>query len=534
MTTQALTPTALLQALNVTLGEQAVANAGPEPLGQPLQALQSRSETLTTLIAGQPSSVGTIIPHAIPGSAPGPVRNPGLKMPKPEGGFGLVLVDFDKTLFSGDTHMRLVSLGLQTRFDEIRKLANPAERLIETLKMTWRYKRHTLDPTSAADAVATLLDGIPVLQVAREWADAGARAGIKRGVLSLVREQAREIVRGEVQELIRQGRMSAPLAEPDLEEEAKTRIFVLSSQFADVLRMLTDVGPEHENLLGFNAENVLGSRGTFTPQGNFVSDDQFQYCFDQNKPKMAEEEFKSRGLEWNADTTRTFSDDVWYDRFLLAMAHKPENRFIIDPDPRDADYGRHEGTQVVYDRWDLGYRARWVHSLKGRRKRKKLEVIQDQRFYPDSRSVASMGDAWGRALYGAAEMIPLAVVEGALHRFEGGDFHLAAAAIPIGAGLLYGPLNRSVVGNLLVGTVAAGGMAMVHAGDAGILPVAASLLGGGLLALGQGLLRTLAHEHSAKELGHKGFRPQTRFMSFIGRTAVTSAWFALMRLFGLG
>lgn len=519
---------------------------GSEPSQGLLQELHSKSADLQALIAGQSSSVLVVPSASVPETAEversslfpvrvGPVRNPGLKMPMPDGGFGLVLADFDKTLFGGDSHMRLVSLGLRTRFDELRKLDNPGGRLLETLKMTYRYKTHTLDPSSAKDAVATLLDAIPVLQVARDWADAGARAGLKRGVLRLVHERAREIVRAEVEELIKEGKMAEPLSDADVEEEARTRIFTVSSQFANVLRMLTDVGPDHENLLGFNVENVLGSTGTFTEAGNFVAGDDFRYCFDENKPKMAEEEFERRGIEFNSATLNAFTDDVWYDRFLLAMAHKPENRYIIDPDSRDSDYARHEGTQVVNDQWDHAYQGKWtwVAGIKGRPKTKKLEVIQDQRFYPDTRSVVSTGDSWNRAIWGAAEMMPLAIAEGIQHGLYGDGVHPASVAVALGAGMLYGPLNRSVKSDVIVGAVLAGGMAAVHTGSLTGSPLVA-LAGGAALALGQGLLRNLVHKGSAAELGPKGFRAQTRFMSFLARTGVTGGLFAVMRALGLG
>lgn len=575
MTPPTLNSGLLLQTLGVTVDEQSVATnvlrvtlaglSASEPLtgrlelptearenleqfiggdGEPsetlLQALHEKSEDLKALIAGWPISATLRMPTeaVLPPSSlfpplPEVPRNPGLKMPMPKDGFGLVLTDFDKTLFGGDSHLRMVFLALKTRFAELRGLENPIRRLFETGKMTWRYRRHTLDPSSAAGAVATLLDEVPVLQVARDWADAGARAGLKRGVLRLVHEQAREVVRSEVQSLLEEGRMSEPLSDQELEEEARTRIFIVSSQFELVLRMLTNVGPEHENLLGLNPENILGSQGTFAEKGHFVADDKFEYCFDENKPRMVEREIKKRGIECNWETTRAFTDDVWYDRFLLSLADKPEHRFIIDPDRRDSNYARHEGTEVVYDQWDLGYRARWVANLKSARKKKRLEVLQEERFYPDSRSVASIGDAWGRALWGATEMAPVAAMEGLLHGLYGVGLHPAAIAVPFGAGMLYGPLNRSTRSDLIVGTVLAAGMAVVHSAASPMMPVAAAVVGGSLLALGQGLVKLLVHERSAEELGHRGFKTQTRVMSFLWRTGVSGAWFALLRFLGM-
>jgi len=127
-------------------------------------------------------------------------------------------------------------------------------------------------------------------------------------------------------------------------------------------------------------------------------------------------------------------------------------------------------------------------------------------------------------------MILLAVAEGLQHGVYGEGVHPAAIAIILGSGMLYGPMNRSAKGNVVIGAMLGGGLAAVHAGHVSSVPLIAAAAGG-LLALGQGLLRSLVHKNSAIELGSKGFRAQTRLMSFIGRTGMTGAWFAAMRAF---
>ncbi len=513
-----------------------------DPTQHLLERLDQRADALKVLLAGNPQAAPspsqgpqheTVESIAAPVSDSGAVavRNPGLKMPVPEGGFGLALADFDKTLLNGNSHTGLIKHGWQTRADELQKLEDKWNRLWQTMKMTYRYQRHTLDPGSASEAVAAQLDQIPVLPVAREWADAAAREHIKRGVLRSVHEKARGIVRAEVEQLIHEGKMAEPLSDKDLEEEARTRIFIVSSQFAEVLKMLTDVGPEHENLLGMNPENVLGSSGTFTPEGYFVADTSFVYCFDKNKPLVAKRAFEGRGIAYNAKTTKVFTDDVWYDRFLLAMAENSANQVIVDPDSRDADYARHEKTAIIYDTPYLLMEGHWEEVVTKRGKRIRRFVVDSKKsFFPDSNSVATTSDAWQRAVYGMGEMLPMAAGEAIMHGALSGEIHPAALVIPVGAGMLYGPLKRGWKADLAVGAAIGGGMAYFHGGNS----ILAAVIGATSFVTLKFLQRKLQFERKAKELGPDGFKGVTKGVNFFWRVATSSGWATAMRVLHLG
>ncbi len=471
---------------------------------------------------------GATLPVTTAGIPPIAFQNPGLKMPRPPDGFGLVVVDFDKTLLEGDSHMQFIGHGLWTRGKVLLHLDGMLNRLLQGLTMTARYRTHTLNPGAAREAVGTLLDGLPILEIAKEWADARARDNIKRGILREVHETARKIVQEEVRQLIKQGAMSAPLSDEDLEQEARSRIFIVSSQFKKALQFLTCVGDEKENLLDILPGHILGSDGTFDEKGVFSFDEHFEYGLLEEKRRIFDEEMTRRGIHWDPNTTATFSDDVHYDRSLLAIARDPANRTIVDPGRGDSRYAESERTRVSYDLPDFRMRGHWALKPQGG---KKLVIDEQQSFSPDNPSVVTGAEAWNRAFWGVLEMTPTIAAEALLHGGIHGDFHPAALVLPIGAGLLYGPLNRGRIVNFVVGALLSGGMTAAH-GSAH--PITSAALGSVSFAATHFVVRRIHFEKTAREVGPKGFTRWTRGISFFERAGVTTAWSTALRYLGLG
>ncbi len=295
-------------------------------------SLESRPETLKALL---------IIAENL--EAPPRTTFP-ITFAQSEAGKAYVLVDFDKTIYTGDSHNDLVAHGIRTRLKVLLSLPNWFGRLTKMARMAYLYKRHRLPPSTARESVAALLDGLPIRPIAREWAAApGTRQRIKRRVLNYVHHRARAAVREEWQAIIDEGEMDPmPTAvfEAAVREEAPRRIFIVSSQFADVIRELTAVGEEEDDLLGIPRENILGSSGSFDEDGCFINDDEFVYCMGPVKQEVVDAAMEERGIKINRKTTYVFTDDPFNDAHLLSYARRRSRRVLIDPDSKDSHYAR--------------------------------------------------------------------------------------------------------------------------------------------------------------------------------------------------
>jgi hypothetical protein len=110
------------------------------------------------------------------------------------------------------------------------------------------------------------------------------------------------------------------------------------------------------------------------------------------------------------------------------------------------------------------------------------------------------------------------------------DIHPSALLIPVGAGLLYGPLNRGSVGDLAVGAAVGGGLAYVHSGYS----ILATIMGAVSLMTVKYLQKKLQFERKARELGPDGFKGVTRGVNFFWRMVSSGAWAAAMRMLSMG
>lgn len=442
---------------------------------------------------------------------------------------GLVFVDFDKTLMEGDSHFRLIGqfshiMNLRNLLD----LENAPTRLLKSVLMTWQYQRHQLDPTTAADAVATLLEDLPILRVGRLWADAPAtRNNVKRGVLEKVHEIAQDIVAKERGITIEKNGDGKRVIPDDLRQEACRRIYVVSSQFTPVLQMLTRVGNLNEDLLlGILPEHILGSDGNFIgEEGRFLKDDAFYYNFFVNKVAKLNRILQGEGIEIDPATSVAMSDDHFYDGPLLGLVDGG-NRYVIDGDRGDAVYVQKNRSHSFHDRWDGQRHGHWEKvGTKWR-----FVIDEEHNFHFDNRYNDTPADASYRILFGALDMVPATVIEVATHFGDPTDWHLshlASSLIPIGASTVYGLLNRTPLAHAVVGALTVGGMASYHPGGF-LLPAIVGALG---YAGSHFAVNNLHFRTSALKRGSKGFTSTVRWLNQGIRLVLSTALNGAMRLF---
>ncbi|GEM_PF-5523635 len=462
--------------------------------------------------------------------------NPGSHFPAdPHRRYGVVIADLDKTLMNGNSHFGLIGRGLLTRFSTISALPNKAGRIWETIKMTFRYNQGTLDPGDAATAVSEQLNGVPILPVAKSWANSDARSKLKKDVIAKTHQLAEGIVGAEMKALVESGQMSKPLTDRKWEEEVQSRLFVNSSQYEPVISHLMDVGPGHENLLGIPNTNIIGTTGTFSDAGIYIADGKMVYNLGEMKRTRADELFAQRAININPETTATLSDDVHYDRGMLSQASDPANRYIVDPDRRDMSYARSEGAHVIYDTPYLRLEGHW----EGPRGQRVFVRDIEKSFFFDSDCVATSGDAWKRALTGAVEMLPLAAI--AAHDTFVHHWPPATFVMPMAASMVYGPLqrfgSRSILADAVVGSILTGGIAALHAGHFQSAHLAGALLGGISLPLWNRIMNRALFERFAHKIGPDDFNTQVRFIATGLRSLTQSSLIfgagALLRLLGL-
>lgn len=470
----------------------------------------------------------------------------------PKGGVGVVILDADKTFIEGESANHLIRHGLVMHPLKTLSMPNALTRVWKALRMMSQYERGVLSPESAQDSVASLLDGVPVLASAKTWVDSGARTTLKREVLRDARREAREIVRQEWEAKIAAGEMVGPINEDLLHEESLRRIYVVSSQTTQVIRMLTAAGPDREDLLGgIRPENIVGSDAEFDEEGR-IKPGTFDYCFGEKKYMKLESLFRERGVVINRGTTRVYSDNPHYDGPLFEFAKDPGNRIIVDSSGRNLAIARIWGARVLYDSWDEVSSGRYV----SRRPLEKaagsdglqeaedpastprsLRVGLDWRIFPDTRRPA-LADAVTRSVFGMLEMSPALVMELQHYANDRGPAsinHWGAAVMAAGIGALYGPLNRGKMGHLVTGALCAGGMAFFH----GSGHLAASMAAGAATLTGLHYLWNRAiFMPGARQLppAYAGAGRQT--WNFTLRIGLTTLWSAGMhfgmRLFGLG
>lgn len=454
----------------------------------------------------------------------------------------VVISDFDKTVYQGDSHADLIKHGLVSRFRDIIQLDRPLERLQKTILMTWQYKRHKIHEGQAADAVATLLDGIPVKPIADRWARSpSTRHKLKHDVLALLEREAQRLVREEWEQEVRDGKRKA-IDWEKLRVEAAKRIYFATSQIDEVAATLTEVGEQHANYLGARAMNIIGSQAEFSSEGVFKKSDKWVYCFKGRKRQSIEDHFEANGVIIDRDKTVTLSDDHFYDGPMLEIARNPHNRYIVDPDRDDAAYAESEGTNVVVDDDFEWMEARWVPESEEDKSKKKLEILERKTFFPDSRANVTWRDKPVRAFYGALEMTPVTLWEvvrsggvDAIHeQMSHGNFAGAtAAALPLGAGMLYGVFNRGRIGHLMVGALVAGGSLAAGAGHVTSEALQSAAVGAATLYASHGLADKLVFKGTANLLGRDGFGKQSKVISMLARLGITSGWTGLMRLLGM-
>lgn len=468
----------------------------------------------------------------------------------PKEGIGVVILDADRTVIEGESTLHLMVHGLL--MDPLRLLGLPhaPTRLWKTLRMFAQYEKGTLSPEGAQDAVASLLDGVPVLPATKTWVDSGGRGVLKRAVLRDARREAREIVRQEWEAKIAAGEMAGPIDEDLLHEESLSRIYVVSSQATQVLRGLTAAGPDREDLLGgIPPENIIGSDAEYDEEGR-IRRGTFSYCFGVGKFKTLTELFKKRGLVLNPQTTRVYTDHPHYDGPLLEFASLPEHRVIIDPSRQDMQYARTWGTRIIFDHWSEYSMGRFVEEGGGGQSPadephfvpKTLFMEEDHGIFPDT-TRPTVTDAATRAVFGALEMAPVILAElghnyaddAGLQSVGHAVGHAGAAFMAAGIGALYGPLNRGVVGHLAVGALCAGAVAFCH----GTGHLAQAMLTGAASLLGLHYLWNRAiFMPGAREIPPAYARGGRQTWNYALRLGLTTLWSAGlhfgMRVFGLG
>lgn len=501
---------------------------------------------------------------------------------------GIVVLDFDKCAYESDSHTKIILKGVRKLGRGLLKLVdNAPQRAWRGIQMTRDYYGHRLHPPDAARDTATLLEGLPILFGGREWAAAVAeKGGLKIAVLEYARERAREIVR---QEWTAQQKTFDETGE-EFKKEVQSRIYIVSSQFTEILKMLTEAGPEKRNILEIPPENIVGSEGKF--EGDVFHPDGFFYCFGENKVSGLLERLKSQGIAHDSTTTVVMSDDHFYDGPLFMFA-RPVNRVLVDPDPEDAHYARAYGATVLSDSWDDLFLAHFRVAKNGNKPKAVggegttsgavdtadgavgagggeaaseggpartegsgafalpgptiLAVDLNCRFFPDTRRTVSWHDAADRIAWGGLELaaatsvvdltdklLPEGLMESTGQTTLAG--WMATAALAFGSAVLYGfPHklklgNRNPVTHLAVGAAVTAGMAAVHFGE--FRPFRA-LLGGTAYVVAQFLATRSIYQPWASRLSRKSYGRGTRTSSFLTRIGVSSLWMGVIRLLSI-
>ncbi len=449
--------------------------------------------------------------------------------PKP----GIVGVDLDKTILRGDSQWSLVRYGFMTEGLDValRKFGGPRineedplslklrkfvvdkrDLLLSVLTLVRRYNAGTLYPGEAGEAVAAVLEGLPVLDSARKWAQAPAtHLEIRRDILDFAHEKAKAIVRAEIDE----GR----LKEEDLEEEARNRFRIWTSQFTEVVRIFVE---EHQDVFRVNPENIKGSTGTFVgAEGVFSNEgDDFYYNFGPAKPM---------GEEFDPKTSIMISDSI-NDRPMWDSV-VPANRIVVNPQRsrKLRRYVKSEKTSYILS-------TEFETRIGERTPDGRFKYETSPGFFYESQDPFTRSATMTRAFIWSLEMTPLSLM--AVARGESIE-----AIIPLAAGLVYGPLNRSTTAHVVAGAMISGGMASFIRGEfvPSYYALWATVIGGVTFAAANALME-IQHRSVSNQIGKAGFSTFNRFMNSVSRSGIKTLWGAFLtptirwglKLFGLG